>query len=487
MHTPDPAADLLAQREVRALWISTFARCGLISIMAPTAWLLGTAMWDRIATLLLLTLYALVVVGSAYWLRRRRRIRSVGLAGVILDVLIVGALPFIWYTTMGGSEISTSVLLKSSVTVFSLLLIALNTLAMRPLYPALMTLGALLIHAVLFVLAWTDETSAFTTSYLLDYTSAEVSIGRIVTNVLVVAIAGILLTLHTVRARAMIVEAARLQSTNVQLGRYFSPNLVRRLSEQPELLQIGGERRELSFVFTDLAGFTSFVEAHAPETVVPVLNGYLDALVQVVFKYEGTVDKIVGDAVHVIFGAPITQSDHAKRAVACALELDRVAESFRQAQGAELRLGLTRIGVNSGLAVVGNFGSAELFDYTAHGDAINVAARLEAANKRFGTRICVSAATVSCVDEFYGRPIGVLTPQGLSQGIEVYEALSPDMVDKAHREVYLRAYSSLVEGDEKAERQFDELCQSYPSDGLAAYHLARLKAGANGVLLRSSP
>ena len=289
---------------------------------------------------------------------------------------------------------------------FSLLLIALNTLALRPLYPLLVSVGALVVHFALLTAALRDTSTIFTSSYLLAYTTSEISIGRVVTRITIVIMVGVILTVLTMRARKMVVEAARLQKINDQLGRYFSPNLVPKLAENPALFKVGGERKELSFVFTDLEGFTALVETGEPSDIVPLLNDYLNQLIQVAFKHEGTVDKIVGDAVHVIFGAPVHQPDHARRALACAVEMDQIAQQFRSQNSGAGKIGITRIGVNSGIAIVGNFGGDALFDYTAHGDAINIAARLEGANKYLGTRICVSADTVKQVPDFAGRPIG---------------------------------------------------------------------------------
>ena len=121
-------------------------------------------------------------------------------------------------------------------------------------------------------------------------------------------------------------------------------------------------------------------------------------MTDIVFAHEGTVAKIVGDALHVLFGAPGDQPDHATRAIACALELDAFARAFRDAwRESGVVLGMTRIGVHAGPAIVGNFGGGRFFDYTAYGDTINIAARLEAANKQLGTPICVSSdVAITC-------------------------------------------------------------------------------------------
>ena len=150
------------------------------------------------------------------------------------------------------------------------------------------------------------------------------------------------------------------------LSRYFSPNMIETLSRQPDCLTPHGEWREAMFLFTDLADFTTLAETLPPDKLVALLNGYLEGVTEVVFAHGGTVMKIIGDAVQAIFGAPIAHPDHAAQAVACALAIDRFAEGFRGSQRrAGIPLGPTRIGVNSGEAVIGNFGGAHYFDYTA--------------------------------------------------------------------------------------------------------------------------
>ena len=159
-------------------------------------------------------------------------------------------------------------------------------------------------------------------------------------------------------------------------------------------VDLAGQRREVASLFTDIAGFTALVETIEPAPLGALLNEYLVGMTDIVFAHEGTVAKIVGDALHVLFGAPGEQPDHAARAVACALELDDFAAGVPRDAGASkgVALGATRIGVHAGPAIVGNFGGGRFFDYTAYGDTINIAARLEAANKQLGTRICVSAS-----------------------------------------------------------------------------------------------
>lgn len=267
---------------------------------------------------------------------------------------------------------------------------------------------------------------------------------------------------------------------------YMSPRLVQELVSNPDHLKLHGERRTLSFLFTDLEGFTALVEQADPAVVVPVINEYLDGMIRIAFRHDGTVDKIIGDALHVMFGAPLAMPDHAARAVACALEIDAFACGFAAAKRrAGLAFGQTRIGVNSGTAIVGNFGGELKFDYTAHGDAINVAARLESANRHLGTRVCVSEATVALCPGFVGRPIGALLLKGKSQPIRTYEPVADGTPAHAALPGYRAAFALLEAGDDDAAimAAWRALAAQWPEDQLIALHLQRIQRGERGSLI----
>jgi len=484
---PDSATELLTLRELKALKLITIVRFMLMAIMAPLMWILGASRFDQMATLCVIIVYLLVAIVSAGLVRHRRHLKLVGLMGVGMDIFVISILPLIWYSTLGGSQIPVGITLKTSITLMSILLIALNTLAMRPLYPLLVTAGSLLIHLLLTAFSIADSNTEFTSSYLLGYTTSDVSIGRVVTRIAIVAMVGAILTLLTMRARKMVIESAKMQKTNDQLGRYFSPNLVPRLAENPALFERSGKRKELSFVFTDLEDFTALIEKTQPSLAIPVLNEYLDRLIQVVFKYEGTLDKIVGDAIHVIFGAPENQPDHAQKALSCALELDQVAERFRREKLDTIALGVTRIGVNSGPAIVGNFGGESFFDYTAYGDSINIASRLESANKFFGTRICVSGDTAAKIKEFKGRPGGEILFKGKTKSINVFEPEGPAHSLDEHKSetgMYLEAYELMSAEQPEALSKFKILNQQFPDDALVQFHLSRLQNGESGIRIK---
>ncbi|MFO0997703.1 MAG: adenylate/guanylate cyclase domain-containing protein [Alphaproteobacteria bacterium] len=267
------------------------------------------------------------------------------------------------------------------------------------------------------------------------------------------------------RARAFIRRA---------FARFVSPAVVEALTREPGRLVLGGERRELTFLVSDVAGFTAHVERLPPAELVSLMNGYFDGLSRIILAQGGTIAKFVGDGVFAFFGAPLEQPDHAARAMAAALAIDRFAETFRRSHEG---FGATRVGVHTGVAVVGNFGGSERFDYTALGDPANTAARLESSNKYTGVRIAVSAATARAVPGVVFRPIGALVLKGKSEALEAFEPVS-DGLSPSALERYRIAYDRLAGGDEGAAEAFRDLAASDP---LAAFHLARLSRGERGV------
>lgn len=279
-------------------------------------------------------------------------------------------------------------------------------------------------------------------------------------------------------ARERLIAAERAHAS---LSRYFSPNLAQRLANDTSAVDLGGQRREIATLFTDIANFSMLVEALEPNELGPLLNEYLAGMTDIVFAHDGTVAKIVGDAIHVLFGAPGEQPDHAVRAITCALALDHFAQSFRERYHSKgVKLGVTRIGVHAGPAIVGNFGGGRFFDYTAYGDTINTAARLEAANKVLGTRVCVSAALAAKVKDFRGRPIGDLLLRGKSEVLCGFEPLPVDGSDHSSTKSYLEAFEKLEAIDQSAIALFAAHVGKYPDDQLANFHLKRLLNGATG-------
>jgi len=270
-------------------------------------------------------------------------------------------------------------------------------------------------------------------------------------------------------------------------SRYVSPNLVAHIVDHPAELELGGKRQECSFIFTDLAGFTSLMEKIDPGEAVALLNAYLDEMIAIAFRHSGTLDRIVGDAVAIMFSAPVLQPDHRQRALTCAIDMQRYAARYSddlKARG--IAFGHTRIGVHTGEVIVGNFGGSTIFDYRALGDPVNTASRLESVNKHLGTRVCVSEATLAGCIGVVTRPVGRLVLKGKSQPLMVFQPIHDglEIPGAATQDPeYAAAYALLTQEPGAALIAFRELAALRPTDPLVQLHLHRLEQDETGDLI----
>ncbi|RMG64210.1 MAG: adenylate/guanylate cyclase domain-containing protein [Calditrichaeota bacterium] len=209
-------------------------------------------------------------------------------------------------------------------------------------------------------------------------------------------------------------------------ARYVPEKVVNDLLAHPEKLVLGGEERFMTVMFTDVANFTSISERLSPRELVNLINEYLTEMTEIVFKYDGIIDKYEGDAIMAEFGAPVYFEDHARKACLAALEMQERLIELRQ-RWTKLKLPpLTcRAGINSGTMIVGNMGSRRVFDYTVLGDEVNLASRLEGANKIFRTRIMISESTRKLIeDDFYTRTLDLIRVKGKQKPVQVFELMA---------------------------------------------------------------
>ncbi len=206
-------------------------------------------------------------------------------------------------------------------------------------------------------------------------------------------------------------------------AQYLSPEVVDEIARQPELLQLGGERKQLTMLFSDIEGFTAISETLPPADLSGLLNRYLSTFTDIILESGGTLDKYIGDAVVAFWNAPLPLENHASHGVDAALRCQEKLSEMRVALSNEFGVMLrSRIGIHTGDVVVGNFGSERRFAYTMLGDSANLASRLEGANKAFGTQIIISGATRSALgDEFYCRRIGSAKVVGRKDIVEIFE------------------------------------------------------------------
>lgn len=254
---------------------------------------------------------------------------------------------------------------------------------------------------------------------------------------------------------------------------YVAPAVVEEVIAHPERLKLGGERRDLTLLFTDLAGFTSISEALDAEQVANILNRHLSEMTEIVLRYHGTVDKFIGDAVMAFWGAPITDPDQSLHAVKAAIEMQEKIAVMRldilATGGPELQM---RIGVHRGECIVGNMGGNNRFDYTAIGDPVNLASRLEGVNKVYNTGILLSESVAQAVSaQIKLRQVDVVRVKGKHQGVGIYTPCQDAKLAKL-TESALNAYRS---GDwAQTQERWQTVKTAYPDDPVAATFLKRL-------------
>ena len=261
-------------------------------------------------------------------------------------------------------------------------------------------------------------------------------------------------------------------------GKYVPREVADSVLADPHGLELRGEKREITVLFSDIEAFTALSEGLAPDRVLTLLNGYFEGVSTILVEHGGIIVDFIGDAVFAIFGAPIGYPDHAKRALAAAREVARFAAGFALEQRRSgLALGRTRLGVHTGVAIVGNIGSRDRLKYGAAGDVVNTASRIEGANKLFGSAILASAATVERAADPDCRPIGRLVLKGRHAPIELHEVLESGAGATDWHAAYLAAFALAARGDPEAIAAFRRLARARPDDQAVRWQLERLEHG----------
>lgn len=261
---------------------------------------------------------------------------------------------------------------------------------------------------------------------------------------------------------------------------YMSKDVIDSMLEKGDLPKFGGERRELTVLFSDIRGFTTFTESHSSNEVVQKLNEYLTEMVDVIFKNFGTLDKFVGDEIMAVYGAPHYYRDHAKKACNTAIEMvERLRYLQRTWSSQKQDYFQIGIGINSGKMISGNLGSSQLFDYTVIGDDVNLGARLEGANKQYGTTIIISESTYKYVRKSaVVRELDSVRVKGKNRPVKIYELRGMSEIPAIEYDLIIGAYTEGLNYYKQqkwyqALTQFKRVLHYFPTDGPTRVYIQR--------------
>jgi adenylate cyclase len=340
-------------------------------------------------------------------------------------------------------------------------------LAVEPLYASVLTLALGAVEFFGYLL------------YLFPTYDTVLPVGTVLLFTLLTFVAGIVYKYVT--------EEWEKQKLREAFESYVSESVVEQVTDRPDALELGGEKKRLTVLFSDVRGFTTYSEHLDPQEVVTFLNRFFDRLTEAVFEQDGTVDKFIGDGMMAFFGAPLELENHATRACAAALAMEQALKELNDAKD----LGSTEserpvaigVGINTGEMVAGNIGSSRRFEYTVVGDAVNLAARLEPLNRLLGTNILLSEATYRDVTVGNGPPanwsfreLGAFRVKGRERPVTLYELMDPLTYVKADAlcdqfEAALARYHEHAFADARA--AFEECRTMHPGDGPSTFYIER--------------
>lgn len=288
---------------------------------------------------------------------------------------------------------------------------------------------------------------------------------------------GWIIAFTAVTAAARSAGAAQRSFAQGALGKYIPRDIAQQIIDQPELLSLGGEKREIYVLFSDLEGFTKMSHAIPPEMVAKLLNRYLEMLSKVVLDHGGVIDKYVGDAVVAFWGAPIARPDDAERATKAGYAMWQAGEDFRREVAAMdpnlPKIGKTRVGLHFGEAVVGNFGGDTRIQYTALGDSMNTAARLEAANKPLDSNVSASREFIEKSNPDWWVPMGRIVLRGRARPVDIYHP-RPDLPEE-DREALAEIAQLSDSKHDVAVQSLDALIARHPDDKALRNYATRIR------------
>ena len=309
--------DLLREREIRGLRGALTARIIVVLLIIGILFVTFGTVYELVMSVMACAVAVLVAGLLLRLLDRGQSPTPIGVAAVAIDVGFMIGFPLIWLNSVGGPEVMPlSFPLKGGIAAVMMVFIVLNAVALRPLYPALALLGAMVVYLGFVTAAVLDPRTQLTRDYVEALMGPSLGVGMAISNAAMILLVGVGVCLITVRARRLTIDGVRLEKASTQLGRYFSPAVRDKISgASSTFLEPGGEEKVVAVLFCDIRDFTGLSETMSPQEVMQFLSDYHSRMVKAIFAHGGTLDKFIGDAVMATFGTPQSELDDTKRAV----------------------------------------------------------------------------------------------------------------------------------------------------------------------------
>lgn len=433
-----PTEDILGLKEKRAFRIGYIIRILLALSFIPPSLSISQSVMERI-WILVLYVGAAFVSGMMLWFLSKERFclkddnRIAGGLGVFLDVLILCILPWTWYDSVGGNSVPRTYLLKTAFIPMTAVFILVNGLSLKPIYPVLVSVSAFAVSIFIFYYVAEDPRTVWTESLSETFLTEKASAEYYFAIVALLVLYGGITSFIAYTARSLLRESVRSERKSSQLGRYFSPGVVQRITAADNLFAPGGRLQKIAVLFCDIRDFTSLSEKLSPQEVISLLTEYHREMVRVVFENGGSVDKFIGDGILVTFGIPESSEADCLNAVAAGIEMKRALKKLNairlQKGEPELRQG---IGIHFGEAVCGNIGTEERLEFTVIGDAVNAASRIESACKELNAEFLVSNEVLERVaseNRFHTVAMGDVKVKGKEEFLSLFSVV-PNETDR---------------------------------------------------------
>ncbi|RHX92609.1 adenylate/guanylate cyclase domain-containing protein [Leptospira stimsonii] len=428
-----PTEDILGQKEKRAFRIGYVLRIIIAASFIPPSLNVSQSSTERIWILILYAGTALASTCMIWFLSKERFClkddnRIAGWSGVLLDILILSILPWTWYDSVGGEAIPKTYLMKTGFIPVAAVFILLSGLSLKPVYPILVSFGSVAISVWMFLYVQRDPTVEWTSSLSETFLSPKANPEYYFSMTALVLLYGGLVSFISFTARTLLKESVSLERKSSQLGRYFSPGVIQRITAEDNLFAPGGTIQNIAVLFCDIRDFTSISEKLSPGEVISLLTDYHKEMVRAVFENGGSVDKFIGDGILVTFGIPESSEQDCLNAMRAGIEMKKALKNLnitRSQKGlSEIRQG---IGIHFGEAICGNIGTEERLEFTVIGDAVNAASRIESACKELNVEFLVSQEVLDRVGpDFHTVAIGEVKVKGKEKPLSLHSVILSD-------------------------------------------------------------